>query len=510
MALGLLAGLPLAVPARAATLVPVGSFQSPVFAISPPGDVHRLFVVEQPGTIRVVKDGAVLATPFLDLSATGLNLVASGGERGLLSMAFAPDYATSGRLDVLYTALQPPGPRLGDIRVDEFRASASDPDRADPATRRPLLAIDHAVFANHNGGQLAYGPDGMLWIATGDGGGGGDTLGNAQRSTSLLGKILRVDPRPGGPLAPPDNPFARGGGAPAVWATGLRNPFRFSFDRAFGDLTVADVGQSFDEEVDHLPWAPELGRGANFGWNRLEGSFRFDIANVDHLQPATTADIPAHYIAPKIEHPHSGGWCAIIGGYVVRDPGLPELFGRYVYSDLCLGQIFAAELIPGGAVGDGPTGLTVTSPTSFGEDAGGRLYVMSAGGQVFRVAGSPSCARPVDAAFQILPPDLRVVAHPQRLARGVLSVSVGASEACRLVVSGSVRAGARTLALPDVTLRLANGRPRTARLRVRAGAGSPVRRALARAGHGVATLRILAVDDGGKRAQRTVRVRVLR
>src|SRR5215510_4615192 len=386
-----------AVPARAATLEPVGTFEGPVFAISPPGDVHRLFVVEQRGTIRIVKDGAVLPAPFLDLSPTGLNMVASGGERGLLSMAFAPDYARSGRFDVYYTALQPPGPRLGDIRVDEFRVSASDPDRADPATRRPLLAIDHSVFANHNGGQLAYGPDGMLWIGTGDGGGGGDTLGNAQRTTSLLGKVLRIDARPGVPRTPPDNPFARGGGAPAVWATGFRNPFRFSFDRAFGDLVIADVGQSFDEEVDFLPFG--RGRGGNFGWNRLEGSFRFDAANAEHLQPATSADVPARYVSPMIEHLHSAGWCAIIGGYVVRDPGAPELFGRYVYSDLCNGQIFSAELIPGGAVDDGPTGLTVTAPTSFGEDACGRLYVMNAAGQLFRVAGSPACTRPVPAAF---------------------------------------------------------------------------------------------------------------
>ena len=512
LVLGLVVALMAAVPARAATLVPVGTFRSPVFVTSPPGDVHRLFVVEQPGTIRIVKDGVVVPAPFLDLSPAGANMVENAGtEQGLLSMAFAPDFATNGRFDVYYTALAPPAAKPGDIQVDEFRVSATDSDRADLGTRRPILAIGHPTFANHNGGQLAYGPDGMLWLATGD----GAVSANAQNASSLLGKVLRIDPRPGAARIPRDNPFARGGGAPQVWASGLRNPFRFSFDRATGDLVIADVGQAFDEEVDFVPLG--RGRAANFGWDAVEGSYRTSPATPDNLQPATADQLPRRYFPPTIEHLHGAGWCAVIGGYVVRDPGLPDLFGRYVYSDLCLGHIFSAALIPGGTVGDGPIGLTVTSPTSFGEDACGRLYVTSATGAVLRLQGSPACTKPV-APFVLPPsardttgPRLRLIAGPQRaLARGVLAVSARCGEPCRLTVSGSLRAGGRTLALGTAHRRLAGGRAAVLRLAVRAPARSPLRRSLTRADSGVATLRFLAVDGAGNRTRRTLRVRVIR
>ena len=251
--------------------------------------MHRAFVVERAGTIRVVKDGVKLPTPFLDISAQVATDDGQSTERGLLSMAFAPDYDQTGRFYVYYTGRPPASPQLGDIVVDEYRRSATNPDVADPSTRRTILTIPHSAFDYHNGGQLAFGPDGLLWIGVGDGGGDSDPAGNGQNPGTLLGKILRVDPRPGDALAPADNPFGAGGGSPLVWSYGLRNPFRFSFDRLTGDLAIGDVGESFDEEVDFAPKAAGLGRGANYGWNVIEGNYAYNKADRTNLKPATPA-----------------------------------------------------------------------------------------------------------------------------------------------------------------------------------------------------------------------------
>src|SRR3954469_19583434 len=247
--LALLAALAaLAVPARAGaavTLAQIGSFSSPVYLTAPPGD-GRLFVVEQGGTVRVIKDGTTLPTPFLDVRSR----ITSGGERGLLSIAFPPDYASSGLFYAYFTNAN------GDIQVDELARSAGNPDVAEAGARRTLFTIPHPGQANHNGGQLQFGPDGLLYAGTGDGGGAGDPNGNAQNTGSRLGKLLRLDPR-------------QSGAQPEIFALGLRNPWRFSFDRQTGDLAIGDVGQGTIEEVDFAPAGTPA--GLNYGWRCMEG-----------------------------------------------------------------------------------------------------------------------------------------------------------------------------------------------------------------------------------------------
>jgi glucose/arabinose dehydrogenase len=348
-------------------LARVGTFEQPVYVSAPPGDQRRVMVVEKTGRIRVVRGGRKLATPFLDLSGE----VSTGSEQGLLSMAFAPDYAQSRRFYVYFTD------GSGDIRVQEFLA-ASD-DRADKASRRQLLLVDHPPAQNHNGGQLQFGPDGLLYLGLGDGGGAGDqhgTIGNGQSLGTLLGKILRIDPRPSGgrPYGiPASNPFrTRSGARPEIYAYGLRNPWRFSFDRKTGDLAIADVGQNAVEEVDLARRG--TASGANYGWRVWEGRQRFASGNA-----------PGH-VPPVLTKSHSDGWCSITGGYVVRDPALTSLVGRYVYGDYCKGDLRSARLKLPTAEGDRGLGLHVEGLTSFGEDARGRVYVASLGGGVWRLA----------------------------------------------------------------------------------------------------------------------------
>jgi len=352
--------------AQGVRLAPVGRFEQPVYVAGAPGDAKRVFVVEQSGRIRVVRDRRTLARPFLDLSQE----VSLGSERGLLSMAFAPDYQRSGKFYVYFTD------RQGDIRVQELRRSRSSADRADRRTRRQLLRVEHSAFDNHNGGQLQFGPDRMLYVGLGDGGGGGDPRGNGQNLGTLPGKLLRIDPRPEGTKPyriPAGNPFVgRSGARDEVYSYGLRNPFRFSFDRRTGDLVIGDVGQDRVEEIDFVRRG--RGAGANFGWNAFEGSARF--------APGTA---PGH-IPPVIERPHSEGNCAIIGGYVVRDRALRGLFGRYVYGDFCLGRVRSALLDARAARGDRALPLRVPELSSFGEDSRGRVYATSLSGRVYRLA----------------------------------------------------------------------------------------------------------------------------
>jgi glucose/arabinose dehydrogenase len=361
----------------------VGTFSTPTYLTSPPGDAERLFVVEQSGQIHVVRDGAVLPTAFIDLTS----LVLSGGERGLLSMAFAPDYASTGRFYVYYTARSPEG----EVRIEEFHRSAN-PDLADAGSRRPILTIDHPR-GNHNGGQLQFGPDGYLYIGTGDGGGAGDPDGNAQNLETLLGKILRINPV-GAPYGiPPDNPFVGQAGRDEVWSYGLRNPWRFSFDRQTGDLVVADVGQGSWEEIDFVPTAAGRGRGANFGWGCWEGRHVY----TPNTGRAECSPPPTNHVQPVSEYSHSRG-CAITGGYVVRDPALAPLAGRYLYGDYCSAPVWSLILATPDGQDDRQTGLGVPSLYSFGEDACGRVYALSGAGPVYRlqVAGAvpgPPCAQ---------------------------------------------------------------------------------------------------------------------
>jgi glucose/arabinose dehydrogenase len=353
--------------ARGVRLVKIGDFASPLYVTAPPGDTRRVFVVEQAGRIMVVRGGKRLAQPFLDIRSK----VTAGGEQGLLSMAFAPDYAQSGLFYVYYTE------RSGTEAIWEYHRATDD--RADPSSARLVLRMADPE-PNHNGGLMVFGPDGHMYVGTGDGGGGNDqhgARGNAQSLGSLLGKILRIDPRQSGsrPYTVPDsNPFVgRSGARPEIYAYGLRNPWRFSFDRDTGDLTIGDVGQDAVEEIDFV--RKDRGAGANFGWRPWEGRRR----NFDEPAPGA--------VLPVITHTHKQGFCSITGGYIVRDRGVPALRGRYVYGDFCEGRIRAATLRAGHRTTGKPLSLPrVGALSSFGEDASGRVYVTSLNGPVYRLA----------------------------------------------------------------------------------------------------------------------------
>jgi glucose/arabinose dehydrogenase len=350
----------------------------PVFATAPPDDPDRLALVERAGRIQTLdlRSGAVAPTAFLDLSGQ----VATAGEEGLLGLAFHPAYAANGRFYVYLSNL------AGDSEVREYRAVAGDPNRADPASERLILRIDQPdAFSNHKGGWIGFGPDGMLYVATGDGGGGGDPFGNGQNPNTLLGKILRLDVGgadafPADPARnyaiPPDNPFAAsGGGAPENWALGLRNPWRASFDRATGTLWIGDVGQARFEEID-------LGiAGANYGWNQFEGFASF-------VPGAASAGL----VPPLFAYGREFGG-AISGGYVYRGPE-DGLQGAYLFADSVSGRVFSLTRDAAGApvVAERTgqlafvAGGALNSPVSFGEDAEGQLYVIDIDGEVFRLA----------------------------------------------------------------------------------------------------------------------------
>lgn len=341
----------------------------PLYLTSPPGD-ERVFIVERFGTIRIRKPDGFVAEPFLNISGQ----VSTDGERGLLGMAFPPDYATSGRFVVHYTNLE------GDTRVSLFRVSAN-PDAADPLSETVLLAEDQP-FSNHNGGQITFGPDGFLYIGLGDGGSSGDPDNRAQRLDEPLGSILRIDiaaPSPtGAPYSvPADNPFTQTPAARSeIWSYGLRNPWRFSFDRATGDLYIGDVGENAWEEVNWSPAAEGAGRAVNYGWNRMEGRHCFTDDDCDQTGLAL----------PVLEYGHDIG-CSVTGGYVYRGTAIPELQGHYFYGDFCGGFVRSFR-VEGGAVVDEfdwPTLRPGGTVSSFGEDAAGELYVLVGEGRVFKI-----------------------------------------------------------------------------------------------------------------------------
>jgi glucose/arabinose dehydrogenase len=345
-------------------LARVGNFDNPVYVTAPPGDKRRIFVVEQTGRIRVLVGGKLVGLPFLDLS----NEVTAGGEQGLLSVAFSPSYARNGLFYVHFSD------RNGNARVQEFKRSRRDPNRADKSTRRQLLFISDP-FPNHNGGLNLFGPDGYLYIGLGDGGAAADPGNRAQNLETLFGKILRIDPRRSGSeryRSPRSNPFVGRAGRNEIYAYGLRNPWRFSFDRKTGDLYIGDVGQNRFEEVDYERRG--AARGKNFGWSCFEGNSRFDSSR---SCPRPTG--------PVLTYPLSGGRCAVTGGVVVRDPALPSLNGRYVYADFCGGDIRSFRISGGRATDDRSLELNVSQLSSFGEDAGGRVYVTSLSGTVYRL-----------------------------------------------------------------------------------------------------------------------------
>ena len=345
-------------------LARVGSFEQPIGVTGAPGDASRVFVAQRAGQIVLLHDGRTQAPPFLDISRS---VYSQGGEQGLLGLAFPADYGRSGRFYVDYTV------QGGDIEIVQYRRSAANANVADPASARSVLRIAHHEFSNHNGGQMAFGPEGDLYIGVGDGGSEGDPHNNGQSTDTLLGKILRIAPSAaGGYTIPSGNPFAgQAGKRPEIWAYGLRNPWRFSFDRATGDMIVGDVGQDQQEEVDFVP--AHTGAGANYGWSVWEGTRR----NKPGSAPGA--------VSPTLTVSHSSGYCAIIGGYVVRDRSLGSLYGRYLFGDFCRPQIESVKLRRGHASGLYATGLQVSTLSSMGQDASGHIYLTSLDGPVYRI-----------------------------------------------------------------------------------------------------------------------------
>jgi glucose/arabinose dehydrogenase len=346
------------------------SLSSPVFMTTPANDTTRLFIVEQGGLIRIfdVTSNSLLATPFLNISG----LISAGGEQGLLGLAFDPQYAVNRQIYVFYTN------QAGNIVIASYLRDATNLNLVDPSTATPVLTVPHPTFSNHNGGMLAFGPDGCLYAGVGDGGSGGDPNNNGQNVNTQLGKLLRLNPVTGGPCVNNNtfNPFVSGG-APEVWSFGLRNPWRFSFDRLTDDLYIGDVGQGEREEIDVSP-APTAGRALNFGWRLMEGFLCFN--------PSTNCN-PGGLTLPVLDYPHLNGACAVTGGYVYRGSISPALQGTYFYADFCAGFVRSFRYQNGQPTEQtdwpllSPPGSSVTS---FGEDTAGELYVLTQGGGLFK------------------------------------------------------------------------------------------------------------------------------
>ena len=349
-----------------AVLTQVATTERPVLVTSPPGDDRRIFVVDQTGVVRVVEDGQLLPAPFLDLREK----VHFSSEPGLLSLAFAPDYAESGLFYVAYNA----NVGNGDLRLSEFHRDATNPDLANPYSERIVLTIPKP-WENHNGGMLQFGPDDDLYLSVGDGDSGVVYPPGffAQSRDELLGDILRIDPRHGDPYTvPAGNPFVDVAGArPEIWAYGLRNPWRFWIDPQTDDMYIGDAGEGAREEIDLVPKGTS---GQNFGWPCFEGTVQFDRA-AQCVDP----------VPPLIDIPHAPDVCAVIGGVVARDPRLPALAGRYLYGDFCGGKLETAAVENGKVIASDDLGLVVPELTSFGTDGVGRIYATSLTGAVYRL-----------------------------------------------------------------------------------------------------------------------------
>jgi len=353
----------------------VSGLSSPIGMEAPNDGTGRLFIVEQGGQIRIIQNGALVAAPFLDVSSKAG--FASGGELGLLGLAFHPSFSANHRFFVYYTRSV-----SGQIQsvFSEYAASAANANQADASSERIML-VTNQPFDNHNGGQMAFGPDGFLYIGLGDGGSEGDPLGNGQNLQTLLGKILRIDVNgafaPGKQYAiPPDNPFAAGGGLPEIWAYGLRNPWRFSFDRGTGKLFAGDVGQDSFEEVDIIT------KGGNFGWNKMEAS---------HCYPPGSQCSMAGLILPIMEYAHNAaGGTAIIGGFVYHGSAIPGLVGDFAFGDLSSGHVWAGVQDAGGAWSQTLVLNHNLTVSSFGQDTAGELYMLDYGnGAVLRLVAAP-------------------------------------------------------------------------------------------------------------------------
>ncbi len=339
----------------------VDGLTKPLFVTHAGDQSDRLFVLEQPGRVRLIEGGELLDEPFVDLTD---RVLSKGNEQGLLGLAFDPDYETNGIFYLHYTGSE------GETVIARFRRDGQDPRKADPASQQVILTIEQP-FANHNGGPVLFGPDGYLYVALGDGGSAGDPGNRAQNKESLLGKILRIDVRSVQTYAvPASNPFVGKDGRDEIWAYGLRNPWRISFDRQTGDLWIADVGQNRVEEVN---FQPASGKGGeNYGWKVFEGS-----------QVYSQGEAPGA-VFPVAEYTHASGGCSITGGYVYRGKAIPALIGTYLYADYCKGEIWGLSR-EGDAWKVSALLETDANITSFGEDQQGELYVVDQKGSIFRV-----------------------------------------------------------------------------------------------------------------------------
>ena len=346
------------------------SLNRPVFMTAPPGDSTRLFVVEQGGLIRIIdpRNNSLLATPFLNISS----LLSTGGERGLLGMAFDSQYVTNRRFYVYYTNT------TGDIVIAQYFRNAANANLADFSPATILLTVEHSTESNHNGGMLAFGPDGCLYAGVGDGGGSGDPNNNGQTIGVRLGKILRINSDTGGSCTNSNPFFFVGGDAQQVWSFGLRNPWRFSFDRVTNDLYIGDVGQNEREEINVSPGPTNAGRGLNYGWRVMEGNLCFT--------PSSNCD-RSGLTLPVLDYPHFSGACSLTGGYVYRGSAVLALRGTYFYADYCAGFVRSFRHQNGQPTDQkewpllSPTGGSITS---FGEDAAGELYITTQGGSLFK------------------------------------------------------------------------------------------------------------------------------
>jgi glucose/arabinose dehydrogenase len=346
------------------TLRGIARMREPVYLMQPPGQNSQLYVVQKRGAVRIVSNDHLLARPFLDIHRL-VKHNGPAGDRGMAAIAFPTDYGRTGRFYVSYNN------RRGALQVDEFRRSAADPLVADPASRRPILSIPEPTEAHH-GGLIVFGPDGYLYLGAGDGGPAGDPAGNAQNLNLLLGKLLRIDPAPSGAkpyTIPADNPFVGGPGRDEIWAYGLRNPRRFSFDRPTKTIAIGDVGNDRYEEIDYLPVAKS--RGANFGWPAYEGFAAFK------------GGVPRRAtVLPALAYPHRPG-CAVNGGYVVRDPRLARIRGReivgdYMFADYCTGKLYGFRPRLARRAGKQRSfRFDIRYLSSLGEDNAGQIYVLT-------------------------------------------------------------------------------------------------------------------------------------
>jgi hypothetical protein len=486
--------------AQALQFAPFGgmTYGAPYYVTGGGGDPNRVYVVESDGEIRLVKDGVTQATPFLDISPD----VLIGGEAGMFSMALAPDYAATGLFYVFYTRDDPTPGNQHFLVFEEFRRSASNPDVADAATRRIVMEIPHFTAGNHNGGQLQFGPDGYLYASTGD---GGNTPNLSQDLTSRLGKLLRIDPRGSVPFQysiPPDNPFADGAGpnADEIYAYGLRNPYRFSFDRYTGDLIIGDVGGGSREEIDFKPEG--TGRGVNFGWPCFEGTQV--LSTTGPCSPPI-----ANHSPPAFEYRTGMGMfgaAAVNAGYVIRDPALPSWNGRFEWTDTYgdLPGVRTVQLSAGGSVGDASTGLNPDGLVfTSGQDACGHVYVGQAGsgGVVGRLEPAGGGALACKTAPELL--QVKTKSAKKALKRKGIPVTVTCDVDCTVTATGTVDRLVRRKRRPQVRgatvsgVRIQGGSPTTVLLKLSKGQRKRLRKWLRKSGTQVKVLADAQGAGGG-------------